>query len=113
MSEEKNEEVTSEEVQASEDSVQYEIVDGDLDGVKVRGVRANGNVLFTVGESFTDEQIEEAFNLCNKFFNDGLSFGRNQNQATTHQALGLHDLVRAMIAEELQKALAPAEEEEA
>lgn len=98
-------------IEASDDQVKYEIVDGDLDGVKVRGVRANDNVLFTVGESFSDEQIEETFNLCNKFFNDGLSFGRGQTQASIHQQLGTHEIVREMVGAMLEKALAPKEEE--
>lgn len=85
---------TPEEVEAttvSADDVQYEIVDGDLDGVKVRGIRANGNVLFTVSEAFTNEQIQETFNLSNKFFNDGLRFGVGQVQAQIKQVLGIVD----------------------
>ena len=71
-------------------AVQYEIIDGDLDGVKCRGVRANGNVLFTVSEAFDDEQIQEVFGLANKFFNDGVRFGVNQNQAQLQQCLGIN-----------------------
>ena len=69
---------TTTEAKETNNDVSYEIIDGDIDGVKVRGVRANGNVLFTVTESFSDDQIQEVFNLANKFFNDGINFGTNQ-----------------------------------
>lgn len=94
VNEEEVAEVTTGEGQ---DTVQYEIIDGDIDGVKIRGVRANGNVLFTVSEGFDDEQIKEVFNHSNKFFNDGMRFGVGQTQAQLHQALGITpELIKAL-----------------
>ena len=87
-------EVTKEEVvQATEDpnAIQYEIVPGDIDGVKCKAVRSNGNVLFTVSEGFDDSQVQEVFNLANKFFNDGLRFGIGQTQANIRQAMGINE----------------------
>jgi len=75
----------------TEDKVLYEIVDGDVDGVKCRGVRANGNVIFTVTETFTDDQIQEVFNLANRFFNEGVKFGSDQKQAQMKQVMGVID----------------------
>ncbi|MCP3921288.1 MAG: hypothetical protein GY714_01755 [Desulfobacterales bacterium] len=71
------------------DAVQYEIIDGDQDGVKKRGVRAGGNVIFLVSESFTNEQVEEVFNLGNKFFNDGIQFANMQQDQRVPQALAM------------------------
>ncbi|MCP4393920.1 MAG: hypothetical protein GY804_06585 [Alphaproteobacteria bacterium] len=71
------------------DAVEYEIIDGDQDGVKKRGVRANGNVIFLVSESFTNDQINEVFNLGNKFFNDGMQFSSIQQDNRIPQALAM------------------------
>ena len=90
----KTEEEVLETTVNTDDNVQYEIVDGDLDGVKVRGVRANGNLLFTVSEAFTNDQIQEVFNLANKFFNDGLTFGAGQTAA---RYLQFHEQMKALV----------------
>ncbi len=79
------------------DAVEYEIVDGDQDGVKVRGVRANGNVLFLVSETFTNEQINEVFNLGNKFFNDGIQFANGQQEQRVPQALAMLGITPTII----------------
>lgn len=74
-----------------DDEKQYEIIDGDIDGVKCRAIQAkpSGNVLFTLNINFTDEQADEVFNLANIFFNDGMRFGISQTQAQAQQVFGL------------------------
>lgn len=71
------------------DKVQYEIIEGDVEGVKVRAVTANGNVLFTVTEDFTDDQIQIVFNLGNKFFNDGIRFSNGQQEQRVSQGMAM------------------------
>ncbi len=97
---------TPQETQATENAVQYEIVDGDLDGVKVRGIRANGNVLFTVSEGFSDEHVQEVFNIANRFFNEGVQFGGGQVAA---RYLQFHEGMKSLIPKQPDK---PADETE-
>ena len=71
------------------DEPTYEIIDGDVDGNKVKGVRAieNGNILFTVSEDFNNDQIDQVFNLGNKFFKDGIQFASGQQEQRAAQGL--------------------------
>ncbi len=79
-------EIISEETQ---EKPQYQIVEGDIDGVPVKGVRANETVLFTVAADFTPEQIQETFNIANRYFNEGVNVGTRQKEAQILQAIGL------------------------
>lgn len=98
----------------AEDKVElpYEIVDGEVAGNAVRKVidKNGGNELFTVSEDFNDEQIDQVFKLCNRYYSLGGQHGMAQVRNNVQTAMGvtpqeIAGIVKQVLAAEEQKEL--------
>ena len=69
----------------------YTIEEGlDKDGVKIRIIKnPEGSPLFSVPDSFTDEQIEVVYSLSDSFFITGMKLGITRLQHDFRRLIGL------------------------
>ena len=95
MSEQENELPVVEGVTEEPKKPAYAIndIEVEVDGAQVpaRQVTSDGIDQFVVSSSFTDAQIDEAYNIAHFFFNDGIKVGGRAAQANFRTAIGLID----------------------
>jgi len=62
----------------------------EIDGRIVKSAFIKDERLFTVSESFTDQQIYEVFDIADKMFGDGMKLGVARVQNDIKTVLGLN-----------------------
>jgi len=67
----------------------------EKDGVKGTIIKSpEGNPLFSLNESFTEEQINVVFRLCDAFFKNGVEVAILQHQNNFRNLIGLNGLTQ-------------------
>ncbi len=70
----------------------YVIVDQVLDGVKSRAIKSkiDDSVIMTLPETYSDEECDFVFKLCDDYFQKGIAFGVKRMQADLQRLLGIN-----------------------
>lgn len=77
----------------------------DEQGNLVKSVkRSDGNTIFSVSASFTEEQVREVIELVEAAFNSGMQFGISRVQADLKRVIGIREVQEQEIAQEVQEA---------
>ena len=99
----------SEENQEAVVEKEYTVQDQEANGKRVRVISGakDGNPLFSVSADFTDEQVDQAFNLCNHFFRAGVDNGVTNIQAQCKAMFGIEapasaEDIAAIVADEVK-----------
>lgn len=86
------------------EELKYVIESFEAEGRVFKAVnnKENGARLFIVDNTFTDEQIDQVYQLCNGFFQQGHKQGILQTQRDTHMINGTTELIKAVVEQILE-----------